>query len=153
MKKVQIIALVAVTLLFSGTSLATRQVLSEINIGTIHMGTIEGTTEGEANRLAQQAPKEKQSLSVQEIAVIQELYPGKFYPNKIIVKKGRPVKIYIITTDEEHINRVSIQPFVSSSELIQTGEVTVIKFTPDRVGKFKIRNIGHGFEGTIIVEE
>ena len=153
MKKVQILALVAVTLLFSGTSVAYRQVLPGINVGTIHMGTIEGTTEGEAKRLAQQVPKEKQSLSVQEIGVIQELYPGKFYPNKIIVKKGHPVKIYITTTDEEHINRVSIQPFVSSSELLQTGEVTVIEFTPDRVGEFKIRNIGHGFEGTIIVEE
>ncbi len=50
---------------------------------------------------------------VQEIAVLQELYPGKFYPNKIIVKKGHPVKIYITTTDEEHINRVSIQPLLA----------------------------------------
>ncbi len=90
---------------------------------------------------------------VQEIAVIQELYPGNFFPNKVTVKKGIPVKIYITTTDEEHINRVSIQPFVSSSELLETGEVTVIEFTPDRAGEFKIRNIGHGFEGTIIVEE
>lgn len=114
MKKVQVLTLVAVIMIFSGASWASP---------------------------------------VQEIAVIQELYPGNFYPGKVTVKKGLPVKIYITTTDEEHINRVSIQPFVSSSDLLETGKVTIIKFTPDRVGKFKIRNIGHGFEGTIVVEE
>ena len=67
--------------------------------------------------------------------------------------QSRKDQIYITTTDEEHINRVSIQPFVRRSKLLQPGEVTIIEFTPDRVGEFKIRNIGHGFEGTIIVED
>jgi len=153
MKKVHIQVFVAVTLLFSGASWADAHLLPRISEATVHLLYIEGSPGNEIKLAAEQVPTQRQSLRVQKLAIIQELYPGEFYPSKITVKKGLPVKIYITTTDSEHINRVSIQPFVSSSGLLEPGKVTVIEFTPDRVGEFKIRNIGHGFEGTLIVEE
>ena len=90
---------------------------------------------------------------VQEFEIVQTVYPGKFDPPLIVAKKGVPVRIYITTTQREHINRISIQPFVSSSDLVLPRKVTIIEFTPDQTGEFKIRNIGHGFEGTLKVIE
>jgi len=90
---------------------------------------------------------------VQEFEIVQTLYPGKFDPPLIVAKKGVPVRIYMTTTKREHVNRVSILPFVSSSDLVLPRQVTIIEFTPNQIGEFKIRNIGHGFEGTLRVVE
>jgi len=69
------------------------------------------------------------------------------------VKKGIPVRISATTKQREHINRISILPWVKSSDTILPGRVTIIEFTPDQVGEFTIRNIGHGFEGVLKVVE
>ena len=89
--------------------------------------------------------------SVQEFEIVETIYPGKFEPSVITVKNGIPVTIYLTSTQYEHVNRVSILPYIKSSEVITPGEVTVLKFTPTKTGELKIRNIGHGFEGTIKV--
>ena len=103
---------------------------------------------------AQPQPVESPTPSpqeVQEFEIVQTIYPGKFDPSQIVVKKGIPVKIYLTTTQREHINRVSILPYITSSDTILPGKVTVIEFTPLEAQDLKIRNIGHGFTGTIKV--
>ncbi len=90
---------------------------------------------------------------IQEFKITQTLYPGSFDPPVIIAKKDIPVRILITTDLFEHINRVSILPFVKNSDLLEPGKFTVIEFTPDQAGEFKIRNIGHGFEGQLIIQE
>ena len=90
---------------------------------------------------------------IQEFEIVETIYPGKFEPSVIVAKRGIPVRIYMTTTQLEHINRVSILPWISSSDTIFPGKITTIEFTPDQVGEFKIRNIGHGFEATFRVEE
>ncbi len=90
---------------------------------------------------------------VQVVKLEQSVFPGFFSPDPIIVKKGIPVKILVTTKQREHVNRISILPWVSSSEVLTPGKATVIEFTPDRTGVFKIRNIGHGFEATLKVVE
>ena len=67
------------------------------------------------------------------------------------MKMGELVRLLVTTRDDEHVNRVSILPWVKASDTLETGKITVIEFTPDRIGDFKIRNIGHGFTGILRV--
>ena len=53
----------------------------------------------------------------------------------------------------EHVNRFTIEPFYSSSEVILPGEIGIIEFIPDQVGESKIRNVGHNFEADLVVVE
>lgn len=81
------------------------------------------------------------------------VYPGEFAPNLLIVKKGVPVKLLVTTKAREHVNRISILPWISRSEKLSPGKTTVVEFTPDQTGDFEIRNIGHGFTATLRVVE
>ena len=64
-----------------------------------------------------------------------------------------PVKLYLTRLHQEHVNQFTITPFYSSSRVILPGEVGVIRFVPNRLGVFKIRNVGHDFEATLVVVE
>ncbi len=81
------------------------------------------------------------------------IYPGEFVPNLLIVKKGVPVKLLVTTKAREHVNRISILPWISRSGKLSPGKTTVVEFTPDQTGDFEIRNIGHGFTATLRVVE
>ena len=78
---------------------------------------------------------------------------GKFSPDPLRVKKGMRVRLLMKALQLEHVNQISIQPFVPNVSLEPPGKVTVIEFTPTRTGTFKIRNLGHDFEGTLVVVE
>ena len=69
----------------------------------------------------------------------------------IVVIKDVPVRLYLTRLHMEHVNRFTIAPFYGSSAVILPGEIGVIEFLPDQVGEFKIRNVGHGFEATLVV--
>ncbi len=80
------------------------------------------------------------------------VYPGEFSPKVLTVKKGEPVRLLVTSKAREHVNRISILPWVARSETL-SGKPTVIEFTPDQTGDFEIRNIGHGFTATLRVVE
>ena len=61
--------------------------------------------------------------------------------------------MYLTRLHREHVNRFSIQPFYESSAVILPGEIGIIEFLPDQIGEFKIRNVGHNFEATLVVVE
>ena len=97
-------------------------------------------------------PKVELGLSaVQEIGIIENYAANRFWSQHILVIKDIPVRLYLTRLHREHDNRFSIEPFYSTSEVILPGEVGVMEFVPDRVGEFKIRNIGHGAEADLIV--
>ena len=81
------------------------------------------------------------------------IYPGGFSPDPLIVRKGEPLKLLVTTRVREHINRISILPWIARSDRLSPGKTTVVKFTPDKTGDFEIRNIGHGFTGILRVVE
>jgi len=94
------------------------------------------------------------SSKVQEVEVTMNVFPtGKFSPDPLTVKKGMRVRLRMKALQREHLNQISIRPFVTNVTLEPPGRVTVIEFTPTRTGTFKIRNLGHDFEGTLIVVE
>lgn len=98
-------------------------------------------------------PSQPPGQAVQKISMRQSIYPGFFDPDSVTVRKDVPVEITLTTDSREHVNLVSILPWVTSIEVQPPGTTTLISFVPDRAGIFKIRNIGHGFEGTIKVQE
>jgi len=86
----------------------------------------------------------------QEFNLSQFLY-SHFEPDPLVVQKDIPLKIYATTDRREHVNRLSILPWITSSDLLAPGKATLIEFTPDQTGEFTIRNIGHGFTGVLEV--
>ena len=79
------------------------------------------------------------------------IYPGEFSPDPLIVKKGEPLRLLVTTQVREHVNRISILPWVEFSDRLSPGKTTVAEFTPDEAGDFEIKNIGHGFTGILRV--
>ena len=105
-------------------------------------------------QLAQGEKSAQAPAPVQEFEMTMNVFPtGKFRPDPLRVKKGMRVRLLMKALQLEHVNQISIQPFVSNVSLEPPGKVTVIEFTPTRTGTFKIRNLGHDFEGTLIVVE
>ncbi len=95
-----------------------------------------------------------QAANAAEVRLEQvNIYPGVFSPDPLIVKKGIPLRILVTTGVREHVNRISILPWIDASERLSPGKTIVIEFTPDQIGDFKIRNIGHGFTGILRVVE
>jgi len=97
-------------------------------------------------------PQAPALASVQEYALIQRLY-DRYFPDPLIVTQGIPVKLYITTIAREHVNMISIMPFVPETGLVLPGKITLVEFTPQEAGEFEILNLGHGFTGKLIVAE
>lgn len=101
-----------------------------------------------------QSEKTAEAAAVQEFEMTMNVFPtGKFSPDPLTVKKGVPVRLLMKALQREHLNQVSIQPFVTNVTLEPPGKVTVINFVPTQTGTFKVLNLGHDFEGTLIVVE
>ena len=101
-----------------------------------------------------QGEKTAEAAAVQEFEMTMNVFPtGKFSPDPLTVKKGVPVRLLMKALQREHLNQVSIQPFVTNVTLEPPGKVTVINFVPTQTGTFKVLNLGHDFEGTLIVVE
>ena len=108
---------------------------------------------GDKGLVDQNDQSEPPRLDVQKIAIRQSIYPGFFDPDSVTARKNIPVEITLTTNEREHVNLISILPWVTSIEVNPPGTPTLIRFVPDQAGTFKIRNIGHGFEGAIVVED
>ena len=91
------------------------------------------------------------TATVQQLALLENYAATSFFPDTVVVLQNLPVRIYFSRLHSEHVNRFSIEPFLESSDVIFPGTVAVFEFVPDRVGTFRIRNRGHGFEATLIV--
>jgi len=91
--------------------------------------------------------------AVQEIGIIENYAATQFFPQWMVVLKDIPVKMYLTRLHREHVNKFTIAPFYDSSEVILPGEIGLIEFLPDQVGEFKISNVGHSFDATLVVVE
>ncbi len=91
--------------------------------------------------------------AVQELALLENYAATSFFPDTILVRRGVPVKLYFTRLHREHVNQFAIEPFFSTSDVILPGEVATFEFLADVAGEFKIRNVGHGFEATLVVVE
>ena len=90
---------------------------------------------------------------LQELAEIENYAASRFYPNRFVVIKDIPVRLYITRLHSEHVNMFTIAPYVKSTAFFRPGTLGVIEFTPDRTGRFSIVNEGHGYTASLIVVE
>ncbi len=90
--------------------------------------------------------------SVHVVSVIQKLY-SDFFPDPLISPAGQPLRLLVTTDSREHVNRLSIHPFIDATDIVRVGEIMTVEFTPQNVGTYQIQNIGHGFTGDIIIVE
>ena len=90
---------------------------------------------------------------IQEVSIIENYAANRFFPPNIVVLKDITVRLYLTRLYREHVNRFTIQPFFQSLDVILPGEIGIIEFLPDQTGEFKIRNVGHDFEATLVVVE
>ncbi len=103
---------------------------------------------------AQEQKAAQEPTAAQQFEMTMNVFPaGKFSPDPLTVKKGIPVRLLMKALQREHLNQISIRPFVTNVTLEPPGKVTVIEFVPTTSGTFKIRNLGHDFEGTLSVAE
>jgi len=89
--------------------------------------------------------------SVQELAEIENYAASRFYPDRFVVVKGIPFRLYITRLHMEHVNRFTIEPFVRSTAFFRPGTLGFIEFTPELAGEFRMRNDGHGYEAAFSV--
>lgn len=80
----------------------------------------------------------------EEISIIAKRFD--FLPRQIKVERGQPVKIYLTSVDVAH--GFAIDAF-GIDEKVEKGKLTIIEFTPDKVGEFEIKcsifcGSGHG---------
>jgi len=90
--------------------------------------------------------------SVHEVGLIQKLY-SDYFPDPVILPVGNPIRLLVTTDSREHVNRLRLLPFISSTDVVRVGEIMTVEFTPQATGTFQIQNIGHGFTGDIIIVE
>ena len=91
--------------------------------------------------------------AVQVLATIETYAASQFFPSTFIVIKDVPVTLLMTRLHKEHVNKFTIEPFVSSRPFALPGEVANVEFTPDQSGAFEMRNIGHFFEAEFIVAD
>lgn len=90
--------------------------------------------------------------SIRVVSVIQELYEN-YYPDPIISIVNQPLRLLVTSDRVEHVNRLQIIPWIQSTDIVRVGQILTVEFTPDSIGTFKIRNLGHQFTGDIIIVE
>jgi len=116
-------------------------------------GTLIVLEEGESPEVAKVPVREIEMESFTE--VIDGEYFPQFSKKELTVKKGEKIRLKINTTSGKH--DLKIDEFNVYSET-PTGEITIIEFTPDKIGEFvywctkpQHRELGHW--GTLIVTE
>ncbi|MCH8306086.1 MAG: FG-GAP repeat protein, partial [Candidatus Marinimicrobia bacterium] len=68
-------------------------------------------------------------LSVHEISIIQMLYTD-FFPDPVISPVNVPLRLMVTTNSREHVNRLRLLPFISSTDIVRVEEILYVEFTP-----------------------
>ena len=88
---------------------------------------------------------------IQEFSLIHDLESGLITPDRIVVQKEIPVKVYNVSLAGE--GTVSIDPFYRAAELrVKQRRVISFEFVPNLVGEFPIRDGAETVIGTLVVE-
>ena len=101
---------------------------------------------------AEEAKVQLISTGLQEYSLIHDFAKSKLVPDRLVVQRGVPVKIY--NTGLGGQDKVSIAPFyLPATTNVEGGKITVIEFTPSMTGEFSITYEEHNISGVLVVEE
>jgi plastocyanin domain-containing protein len=92
------------------------------------------------------------STGVQEFALVHDFSGGRLAPQRLVVQRGVPVRIYNTGLGGE--DKVSISPFyLPTAANVMQGRITTFEFTPTMAGEFPISYEKGKLSGTLVVED
>ena len=99
---------------------------------------------------ASKAPEAEKDPAVQEIKVIVK---GEYLPNRIVVKKGRPVRLLFYREDDSECTAQVVIPDLKVKQDLALKKETAVAFVPEKEGEFTFACGMDMMKGKLVVKE
>ena len=101
-------------------------------------------------RCTNKAPEAAKNSAVQEIKVTVK---GEYSPDRIVVKKGRPVRLLFYREDDSECTAQVVIPDLKVKRDLALKQETVVEFVPDKEGEFTFACGMDMMKGKLVVEK
>jgi plastocyanin domain-containing protein len=101
-------------------------------------------------RCARKAPEATQNPAVQEIKVTVK---GEYSPDRIVVKKGRPVRLLFYREDDSECTAQVVIPDLNVKQNLALKKETAVAFVPEKEGEFTFACGMDMMKGKLVVEK
>ena len=100
-------------------------------------------------RCARNAPESARNPAVQEIKVTVK---SEYSPERIVVKKGRPVRLLFYREDDSECTGQVVIPDLKVKQDLAVKHETAVEFVPDKEGEFTFACGMDMMKGKLVVE-
>lgn len=101
-------------------------------------------------RCAKKAPETMKTSAVQEIKVTVK---GEYSPDRIVVKKGRPVRLLFYREDDSECTAQVVIPDLNVKQDLALKKDTAVDFVPEKEGEFTFACGMDMMKGKLVVEK
>jgi len=101
-------------------------------------------------RCANKPPEATKHPAAQEIKVTVK---SEYSPSRIVVKKGRPVRLLFYREDDSECTAQVVIPDLKVKQDLAIKQETVVEFVPEKEGQFTFACGMDMMKGTLVVEE
>ena len=101
-------------------------------------------------RCANKAPEATKSPAPQEIRVTVK---GEYSPDRIVLKKGRPVRLLFFREDDSECTAQVVIPDLNVKQDLALKKDTVVAFVPEKEGEFTFACGMDMMKGKLVVEK
>ena len=101
-------------------------------------------------RCAHKAPEATRNPAVQEVQVTVK---GEYSPDRIVVKKGRPVRLLSYREDDSECTAQVVIPDLKVKQDLAIKQDTAVEFVPDKEGEFTFACGMDMMKGKLVVEK
>ena len=101
-------------------------------------------------RCASKAPEATKNPAVQEIKVTVN---GEYSPDRIVVKKGRPVRLLFYREDDSECTAQVVIPDLKVKQDLAVKKETAVDFVPEKEGEFTFACGMDMMKGKVVVEK
>jgi plastocyanin domain-containing protein len=101
-------------------------------------------------RCARKAPEATQNPAIQEIKITVE---GEYSPDRIVVKKGRPVRLLFYREDDSECTAQVVIPDLNVKQDLALKKDTAVAFVPEKEGEFTFACGMDMMKGKLVVEK
>ena len=101
-------------------------------------------------RCANKAPQPVLSPALQEIKVTVK---GEYSPDRIVLKKGRPVRLLFFREDDSECTAQVVIPDLKVKQDLAVKKETAVEFVPEKEGEFTFACGMDMMKGKLVVEK
>ncbi len=101
-------------------------------------------------RCANKAPQPVRSPAPQEIKVTVK---GEYSPDRIVLKKGRPVRLLFFREDDSECTAQVVIPDLKVKQDLAVKKETAVEFVPEKEGEFTFACGMDMMKGKLVVEK